>query len=98
MPTVDVVLLLAKAVLGVLVLASAVWLLVQHNRRPGRVRLFRRPVQRPRLLAGAYAVLALWAGIQVVQDLTDNSLALKLISLATLGAFMILIACARRPA
>ena len=98
MPTIDVLLLLTKAVLGVLVLASAVWLLVQHNRRPGRVRLFRRPVQRPRLLAAAYAVLALWAGITVVQDLTDNSLALKLISPATLGAFVILLACARRPA
>ena len=98
MSTVDVLLLVAEAVLAVLVLASAVWLLVQHNRRPGKVRFLRRPVQRPRLLAGAYAVLALWAGINVVQDLTDNSLAWKLISLATLGAFVVLLSLARRPA
>jgi hypothetical protein len=54
MSTSDLVLALLQAAMTVVCLALGTWLLAGNRRRPGRVRMFRRPVRNPLVMAAAY--------------------------------------------
>jgi hypothetical protein len=101
MSTDDVVLAALELVLAAVAIAVASWLVVQVRRRPGDVRLMRRPVPSPRLMAAAYFCFAVGFGANGIRDLAGRSDTLNVLSLLGMGAAVVLIlagAFRRRPA
>ena len=93
MSTSDLVLALLQAALSVVSLALGAWLLAGARRRPAAVRMFRRPVHHPYILAAAYFSFAVGFAADAVSGFAGHHPVLTVLSLlgkvAALVFFMI---------
>jgi hypothetical protein len=99
MSTFDIVLVTVQVVMTVVSAGLGIWMLVAHRRRPGGVRVFRRPVRSPQVMAAAYFSFALGFAADAASGIAGSHPALSALSLlGKVSAVVFLVVNATRSA